>query len=62
MKVANAPLSGRTNQGYCLLGLTAPISPNTVLSTGARYQLSRSDVATDYNEAAFLAGITYTFK
>ena len=60
--VANAPLSGTTNQGYCLVGLTAPISPNTILSTGARYQLARSDVATDFNEAAFLAGITYTFK
>ena len=60
--VANAPLSGTTNQGYCMLGVTAPISPNTTVSAGARYQLARSDVSTDYNEAAIMAGITYIFK
>jgi len=60
--VANAPLSGWTKQGYCLLGLTAPVSPNTTFSIAARYQLLRSDVSTEFNEAALIAGITYIFK
>jgi len=60
--VANAPLVGTTNQGYILVGLTAPISAKTTLSAGARYQVARSNVVGDYNEAAIIAGLTYVFK
>jgi hypothetical protein len=48
--------------GNCLLGVTAPLSPNTNVSAGARYQTGRSDVSLDYNEAAVFAGINYRFK
>jgi uncharacterized protein (PEP-CTERM system associated) len=60
--VAAAPLVGTTNQGNCLLGVTAPLSPNTIVSAGARYQTGRSDVSLAYNEAAIFAGINYKFK
>ncbi len=59
---ANAPLVGSTDQGHIVLGVTSPLSPSTTVSAGARYQVLRSDVASDYNEAAVFAGFTYTFK
>jgi uncharacterized protein (PEP-CTERM system associated) len=58
----NSPLVGHTNQGSVRLGITAPISARTNVFAGARYQVSRSDIAVDYNEAAIFAGLTYTFK
>jgi len=60
--VANAPLVGTSNQGYFLLGLTAPLSAKTTLTAGARYQVLHSDVSVQYNEAAIFAGLTYVFK
>ena len=62
--IANAPLVGTTNQGYFLLGLTAPLSAKTTVTAGARYQILRTDIASsgDYTEAAFFAGLTYVFK
>jgi uncharacterized protein (PEP-CTERM system associated) len=62
--VANAPLTGNTNQGYFLLGLTAPLSAKTTFTVGARYQILRTDITStgDYTEAAILAGLTYVFK
>jgi len=60
--VANAPLAGKTNQGYFLLGVTAPLSPKTTFLAGARYQVLRSDISPDYNEAAVYAGMNYTFE
>ena len=59
---ANAPLVGSTDQGHIVLGVTSPLSPSTTVSAGARYQVLRSDVASDYNEGAVFAGFTYTFK
>ena len=58
----NAPLTGHTNQGSVRLAVTTPISARTTVFAGARYQVSRSDLASDYNEAAIFAGLTYTFK
>jgi uncharacterized protein (PEP-CTERM system associated) len=59
---ANAPLVGLTNQGFVTFGLRAPLSARTSVFAGARYQVLRSDVAPDYNEAAVFAGINYTFR
>jgi hypothetical protein len=42
--------------------VTSPVSARTTVFAGARYQISRSDVAVDYNEAAIFAGLTYTYK
>jgi uncharacterized protein (PEP-CTERM system associated) len=60
--VANAPLVGTTNQGYFLISVTAPLSGNSTISIGARYQVLHSDVAVQYNEAAVIAGLNYVFK
>ena len=45
-----------------MLGVTAPLSPQTTLTAGARYQVLHSDISADYNEAAVFAGLNYTFK
>jgi uncharacterized protein (PEP-CTERM system associated) len=58
----NAPSFGTSKGDTCLLGVTAPISPNTIVSAGARYQVLRSDIAVSYTEVAGIAGINYTFK
>jgi len=58
-----------TRFGSVFVKLSAPLSPQTWVYAGARYQRSRgyqlptTDVRTgDYNEAAAIAGINYTFK
>ena len=58
----NLPLSGHTNQGAVRLAVTSPLSARTSVFAGARYQVSRSDLAPDYNEAAIFSGLNYTFK
>jgi uncharacterized protein (PEP-CTERM system associated) len=58
----NAPLSGTTNTGSIRLFVTQPISARTTVFAGTRYQVSRSDLAPDYNEAAVFAGLSYTYK
>ena len=58
----NAPLTGSTNQGVIRLFVTSPVSARTTVFAGARYQISRTDVAVDYNEAAIFAGLNYTYK
>jgi len=58
----NAPRTGSTNNGSIRLYLTQPISARTTVFAGARYQISRSDLAPDYNEAAVFAGLSYTYK
>ena len=60
--VAIAPQPGKTNQGYVSLSATTPLSPNTTVFAGARYQKFNSNVSTGYNEAAVFAGINYIFK
>ena len=56
------PLTGNTNNGAVRLFLTQPISERTTVFAGARYQISRSDLSPDYNEAAIFAGLNYTYK
>jgi uncharacterized protein (PEP-CTERM system associated) len=60
--VANAPLEGTTRQGVARVTLSTPLSPRSWLYGGARYQLLRSDVATDYEEAAIFVGWRYEFR
>ena len=58
----NQPLTGTTNNGSVRLFLTQPISERTTVFAGARYQIGRSDLSPDYNEAAIFAGLNYTYK
>lgn len=58
----NAPLTGKTNTASIRLGVNQPISPRTTVFAGARYQVSRGDLASDYNEAAIFAGLNYAFR
>jgi uncharacterized protein (PEP-CTERM system associated) len=60
--LANAPLVGKTNQGTVSLRVAAPISPNTAVYAGVRYQKLNSDVQSDYTEAAIFAGVNYLFQ
>jgi uncharacterized protein (PEP-CTERM system associated) len=59
--VANPPQVGKTNQGSVRTTLTSPVTANTTVYAGARYQRLHSDVATDYNEVAVYVGLTHTF-
>ena len=58
---ANGTGPGTTNQGGARLVINAPLSPQTSVFAGARYQILHSDVATPYTEAAVFAGLSYTF-
>lgn len=60
--VANAPLVGTTEQGTLRAVFNTPISPNSSLLAGARYQLLSSDVTDGYHEAAVFVGIAHTFR
>jgi uncharacterized protein (PEP-CTERM system associated) len=60
--VANAPLEGTTRQGVARVTLSTALSPRSWLYGGARYQLLRSDVATDYEEAAVFVGLRHEFR
>jgi len=59
---ANAPLTGRTNQGYAQVTMSTQFSARMTGFVGARYQALASDVALDYNEAAAFIGISYTLR
>lgn len=60
--VANAPPTGTTRQGWIRVMLTTDLSPRTSVYAGARYQVLRSDITNDYNEAAVFVGLTYTYR
>ena len=59
---ANAPLDGRTDQGYAQVQLSMPITARMTGFVGARYQALASDITADYNEAAAFVGITYSLR
>lgn len=59
---SNAPLEGTTNQTSLRLAVSTPLSAKTTVFAGARYQTLRSDIATNFNEAAAFIGATHTFK
>jgi len=60
--VANAPLDGTTRQGVARVTVSTPLSPRSSAFAGARYQLLRSDVRPDYEEAAVFVGLSYAFR
>jgi len=60
--VALPPQSVRTDQGALTVVLSRPISPLTSIHAGARYQSLRSDVRTDYTEAAVFVGFDHRFN
>ena len=50
-----------TKQGSVRAGLTSPLSLDTYVYGAIRYQILRSNVTTDYNEAAVIVGINHRF-
>ncbi|MCC6198218.1 MAG: TIGR03016 family PEP-CTERM system-associated outer membrane protein [Burkholderiales bacterium] len=60
--VANSGPSQKTNQGSASATLSYPFSPRTSVFVGARYQGLWSEFATEYNETAAFAGISYAFR
>lgn len=60
--VANPPLEGTTRQGSLRLLISSLLSARTSVYAGARYQELRSDVSTDYREAAAFVGVGHTFE
>ena len=59
---ANEPFNAVTNQGYVTVTVTTPLSAQTTVFAGARYQLLRANFQEGYNEAALFAGLNYIFK
>jgi uncharacterized protein (PEP-CTERM system associated) len=65
--VANAPDTGKTNQGALRSSLATPISANTSVYASTRYQRLRSDVAAfdipaSYSEFGISIGMNHTFR
>jgi uncharacterized protein (PEP-CTERM system associated) len=60
--VANSGPNQKSNQGSAVATLSYPFSARTVGFVGARYQGLWSEFATEYNETAAFAGISYTFR
>ncbi len=52
---------GKTTQETLRLTLTSPVSVNTSLYGGGRYQRFRSDISLNYSEAALIFGLIHTF-
>ncbi len=59
---ANPPLSGKTDQGSLRIVVTTPMSANTSVYAGARFQSLHSDFSDSSRELAGYAGITHTFR
>jgi len=53
---------GSTRQGIAQTTLSTSLSPRTVAFIGARYQLLKSNVVSEYNEAAAMIGVSYTYQ
>jgi uncharacterized protein (PEP-CTERM system associated) len=60
--VANGPLEGTTRQGSARVTVSSLLSARTTVFAGARYQELRSDVTSDYNEAAVYVGLSYAIR
>ena len=50
-----------TKQGSVRAALSSPVSAETTLYGGVRYQISRSNVNTDYDEIAVYVGLSHRF-
>ena len=42
--------------------LSSPLSANTSATAGVRYQIFRSDLSSNYTEAAAFVGVNHTFR
>jgi uncharacterized protein (PEP-CTERM system associated) len=60
--VANGSTTGATRQVTAQAIVTTKFSARTSGHAGVRYQVSRSDVGFDYDEAAIFAGFTYQLR
>jgi uncharacterized protein (PEP-CTERM system associated) len=60
--LANGSATGSTRQVTAQAIVTTKLSARTSTHAGVRYQLSRSDVGFDYDEAAIFAGLTYQLR
>lgn len=60
--VANAPAAGTSNQVAAHATLKMPLSANTSLRGGVRYQRLSSDVTDDFDEFAVFVGFTHFFR
>jgi uncharacterized protein (PEP-CTERM system associated) len=52
---------GSTKQGSVRADLSTPIAPLTTVYGGVRYQIQRSTITNDYDEAAIYVGINHRF-
>jgi uncharacterized protein (PEP-CTERM system associated) len=64
---ANAPDTGKSNQGVLRLSLSTPISANTSIYATTRYQrlntdTTTADIARPYSEFAISVGMSHTFR
>jgi len=53
---------GYTRQGIAQTTLSTQLSPRTTAFVGARYQALKSNIVSDYTEAAAMLGVSYTFQ
>jgi len=60
--IANAPFPGNTRQQTIVAMLVSKLSPKLTAEAGLRYQVLRSDVASNYRETAVFAGFLYMLR
>lgn len=60
--VGTGPTQGSTKQATARAMLATSLSPLTSVFAGIRFQVSRSSVAFDYDEAAIFAGLAHQFR
>ena len=53
---------GTSKQGAIIANLSSPLSANTSATAGVRYQIFRSDLSSNYTEAAAFVGVNHTFR
>jgi uncharacterized protein (PEP-CTERM system associated) len=53
---------GTARQGSVTANLSSPLSANTSATAGIRYQVFRSDLLSNYTEAAAFVGVNHTFR
>ena len=54
--------AGTSKQGTITANLSSPLSANTSATAGIRYQVFRSDLSSNYTEAAAFVGVNHTFR
>jgi uncharacterized protein (PEP-CTERM system associated) len=59
---ANGSRPGTSNETSLRAVISTPLSANTTMHAGARYQNFRSDIAESFREVAAYVGLTHTFR